>query len=155
MYSAFEDASTSGTVVYRGQHDEPDSTRTPKSRLGIQERISSVPLEDSSQNLGGVFLFLKVFVFCKLKCVPLSVLKTFHAKAAIQSGLRKGNPRERLGLGKINNDGEEYRRREQIASSSDSSRYNAPTSEVPGTTLMHKEHFLDHTKQVMIKIVQE
>ncbi|KAJ0078356.1 hypothetical protein Patl1_36723 [Pistacia atlantica] len=29
------------------------------------------------------------------------------------------------------------------------------SSDIPGTTLMHKEHFLDHTKQVMIKIVQE
>ncbi|KAJ0045014.1 hypothetical protein Pint_04619 [Pistacia integerrima] len=97
MYSAVEDASTSGTVVYRGQHDEPDYIRTPKSRLGIQERTASAPLEDSSQNLA-------------------------EAKAAIQSGFRKGNARERLGLGKINNDGQEYRRREQITSSSDSSR---------------------------------
>ncbi|XP_044473930.1 serine/threonine-protein kinase sid1-like isoform X2 [Mangifera indica] len=95
MYRA--DASTSGTVVYRGQLDEPDSTRTSKSRLGIQERIFSAALEDSSQNLA-------------------------EAKAAIQSGFRKGNPRERLGLGKINNNGQEYRRREQITSNSNSSR---------------------------------
>lgn len=92
-----EDASTSGTVVFRGQHDDSDSVRTPRSRLGIQERSSSASLEDSAVNLA-------------------------EAKAAIQSGLRKGNARERLALGKMNNDGPEYRRREQITSSSDSSR---------------------------------
>ncbi|XP_044504459.1 germinal center kinase 1 [Mangifera indica] len=97
MYSAVEDASTSGTVVYRGLHDEPDSTCTPKSRLGIQERTSSASLEDSSQNLA-------------------------EAKAAIQSGFRKGNTRERLGLGKIKNDGQEYRKREPVTSSSGSYR---------------------------------
>ncbi|KAH9802568.1 protein kinase domain-containing protein [Citrus sinensis] len=95
-YTSAEDASTSGTVVYRGQHDDSDSARTPRSRLGIQERSSSASLEDSAVNLA-------------------------EAKAAIQSGLRKGNARERLALGKMNNDGE-YRRREQITSSSDSSR---------------------------------
>lgn len=55
--------------------------------------------------------------------VKVSIVENFfQAKAAIQSGLRKGNARERLALGKMNNDGE-YRRREQITSSSDSSRY--------------------------------
>lgn len=96
-YTSAEDASTSGTVVYRGQHDDSDSVRTPRSRLGIQERSSSASLEDSAVNLA-------------------------EAKAAIQSGLRKGNARERLALGKMNNDGPEYRRGEQITSSSDSSR---------------------------------
>ncbi|XP_012076442.1 serine/threonine-protein kinase 24 isoform X2 [Jatropha curcas] len=66
--ASFEDASTSGTVVFRG-HDDSDSPRTPKSRLGIQERTSSASLEDSAVNLA-------------------------EAKAAMQAGLRKGNARE-------------------------------------------------------------
>ncbi|KAL3503193.1 hypothetical protein ACH5RR_037642 [Cinchona calisaya] len=90
-----EDSSTSGTVVYRGQHDDLDSPR--KSRLGIQERTSSASLEDSSINLA-------------------------EAKAAIQAGLRKGNMRERSMLGKASRDELESKRREESVDSSDSSR---------------------------------
>lgn len=50
----FDDVSTSGTVVVRGQHDESDTPRTPKSRLGIQEKTSSAPHEDSAANLAEV-----------------------------------------------------------------------------------------------------
>ncbi|XP_027061644.2 germinal center kinase 1-like isoform X3 [Coffea eugenioides] len=93
-YNSVEDSSTSGTVVYRGQHDDSDSPR--KSRLGIQERTSSASVEDSSINLA-------------------------EAKAAIQAGLKKGNMRERSMLGKANRDEQESKRREQ--SSSDLSRH--------------------------------
>ena len=68
-----EDASTTGTFVYRGQHDDLDSPRTPKSRLGIQERTSSASLEDSSINLAEVvffkiyFLLIVVVFFIKPK----------------------------------------------------------------------------------------
>ncbi|XP_058001473.1 uncharacterized protein LOC110666280 isoform X2 [Hevea brasiliensis] len=96
MVGSFEDASTSGTVVFRGQHDDSDSPWTPKSRLGMQERTSSASLEDSAVNLA-------------------------EAKAAMQTGLRKGNARERSALNKLNYDGHENRRREQMTSSSDSS----------------------------------
>ncbi|XP_050218122.1 uncharacterized protein LOC126668930 isoform X2 [Mercurialis annua] len=95
--TSFEDASSSGTVVIRGQYDESDSPQTPKSRLGIQERTSSASLEDSALNLS-------------------------EAKAAMESGIRKGNARERPALHKINNDAYEIRRREQMTNSSDSSR---------------------------------
>ncbi|XP_065862037.1 uncharacterized protein [Euphorbia lathyris] len=94
--ASFEDASTSGTVVFRGQLDDSDSPQTPKSRLGIQEKTSSSSHEDSASNLA-------------------------EAKAAIQAGLRKGNARERPGLNKIRNDGHESRRKEQMTNSSDSS----------------------------------
>eukprot|EP00257_Ricinus_communis_P023229 XP_015583152.1 germinal center kinase 1 [Ricinus communis] len=94
--ASFEDASTSGTVIFRGQHDDYDSPQTPKSRLGIKERTSSASLEDSAVNLA-------------------------EAKAVIEAGLRKGNARERSALHKINNDGHENRRREQMTNSSDSS----------------------------------
>ncbi|XP_021667290.2 uncharacterized protein LOC110655329 isoform X4 [Hevea brasiliensis] len=94
---SFEDACTSGTVVFRGQPDDSDSPWTPKSRLGIRERTSSASLEDSAVNLA-------------------------EAKAAIQAGLRKGNARERSALNKLNNDVHENRRREQMTNSSDSSR---------------------------------
>ncbi|XP_017642656.1 uncharacterized protein LOC108483657 isoform X1 [Gossypium arboreum] len=96
-YASTEDASTFGTVVVRGQHDESDSPRTPRSRLGIQERTSSASVEDSASNLA-------------------------EAKAAIQAGLRKGNARDRSGLSKINSPGQENRRRDQVSNSSDSSR---------------------------------
>ncbi|KAG4161336.1 hypothetical protein ERO13_D01G048100v2 [Gossypium hirsutum] len=95
-YASTEDASTFGTVVMRGQHDESDSPRTPRSRLGFQERTSSASVEDSASNLA-------------------------EAKAAIQAGLRKGNARDRSGLSKINTPGQENRRRDQVSNSSDSS----------------------------------
>lgn len=97
LYASFEDTSTSGTVVFRGQHDDSDSPRTPKSRLGKQERTSDASLEDSAANLA-------------------------EAKAVIQAGLRKGNARERSGFGRMNNDGKDNRRREPMTDSSDSSR---------------------------------
>ncbi|TYH86737.1 hypothetical protein ES332_D01G065600v1 [Gossypium tomentosum] len=96
-YASTEDASTFGTVVMRGQHDESDSPRTQRSRLGFQERTSSASVEDSASNLA-------------------------EAKAAIQAGLRKGNARDRSGLSKINTPGQENRRRDQVSNSSDSSR---------------------------------
>lgn len=96
--ASFEDASSSGTVVYRGRHDDPDSPRTPKSRLGIQERSSSASLEDSSANLA-------------------------EAKAAMLAGLKKGNVRDRSKLGKVQRDGLENKT-EQSTMSSDSSRHS-------------------------------
>ncbi|OMO53506.1 hypothetical protein COLO4_36710 [Corchorus olitorius] len=96
-YASFEDASTSGTVVFRGQHDDSDSPRTPRSRLGIQERTSSASVEDSAANLA-------------------------EAKAALQAGLRKGNSRDRSALNKMNTPGQDNRRRDQMSNSSDSSR---------------------------------
>ncbi|XP_038691658.1 serine/threonine-protein kinase 24 isoform X3 [Tripterygium wilfordii] len=95
-FASLEEVSTSGTVVFRGQHEDSDSPQTPRSRLGIQERSSSASLEDSAANLA-------------------------EAKAAMQGGLRKGNARERFVLGKINTDGQENRRRGQMTNSSDSS----------------------------------
>lgn len=59
-YASFEDASPSGTVVFRSQHDDSDSPRTPKSRLGLQDRNSSASFEDSAANLAEV-LFLLCF----------------------------------------------------------------------------------------------
>ncbi|XP_004244242.1 serine/threonine-protein kinase sid1 [Solanum lycopersicum] len=96
--ASFEDASSSGTVVYRGRHDDPDSPRTPKSRLGIQERSSSASLEDSSANLA-------------------------EAKAAMLAGLKKENVRDRSKLGKVQRDGLENKT-EQPTMSSDSSRHS-------------------------------
>ncbi|KAL2496375.1 Protein kinase superfamily protein [Forsythia ovata] len=96
-FTSVEDASISGTVVYRGQHDDSDSPRTPKSRLGIQERSSNASVEDSSINLA-------------------------EAKAGIQAGARKGNVKERSMLGKVGRDVQERRRMEQSSTSSESSR---------------------------------
>ncbi|XAR68315.1 Non-specific serine/threonine protein kinase [Bertholletia excelsa] len=93
-YASLEDASTSGTVVYRGQLDDSDSPRTPKSRLGIPERSSSAS-EDSAMNLA-------------------------EAKAAMQAGMKKGNARERSALAKVIRDGQS----DQLTNSSDSSRHS-------------------------------
>ncbi|KAF9588197.1 hypothetical protein IFM89_008211 [Coptis chinensis] len=87
-YLSFEDVSSSGTVVLRGQTDEPDTPRTPKSRLGIQEKSSSASLEDSETNLA-------------------------EAKAAILAGFRKGNAKERSVLGKLKKDGQENKLTDQ------------------------------------------
>ncbi|XP_073123497.1 uncharacterized protein [Henckelia pumila] len=97
-YASTEDTSISGTVVYRGQHDDSDSPRTPKSRLGLQERTFSAALEDSETNLS-------------------------EAKAAMQGG-RKGNFRDRSALSKANRDVQESRRTSQPTTSSDSSRHS-------------------------------
>ncbi|WVZ02478.1 hypothetical protein V8G54_023284 [Vigna mungo] len=96
-YASFEDVSTSGTVVLRNQHDDSDSPQTPRSRLGLNNRNSNASFEDSATNLA-------------------------EAKAAIQGGLRKVNVRDRFALGKLNNDVQESRR-DQMSTSSDSSRY--------------------------------
>lgn len=53
-YASHEDASTSGTLVVRGQRDDPESPRTPKSRLGMPERSSTSSFEDSATNLSEV-----------------------------------------------------------------------------------------------------
>ncbi|CAJ1978540.1 unnamed protein product [Sphenostylis stenocarpa] len=95
-YASFEDVSTSGTVVLRNQHDDSDSPQTPRSRLGLNSRNSNASFEDSATNLA-------------------------EAKAAIQGGSRKVNAREKFALGKLNNDVQENRR-DQMSSSSDSSR---------------------------------
>ncbi|KAF3771963.1 Serine/threonine-protein kinase [Nymphaea thermarum] len=72
----------SGTIVIRVQHDEMEtSSRTPKSRLGIQEKTSNASMEDSATNLA-------------------------EAKAALQAG-RRGNAQDRLGRGKLNADAQE------------------------------------------------
>ncbi|XP_011043832.1 PREDICTED: serine/threonine-protein kinase 4 isoform X3 [Populus euphratica] len=104
--TTFEDASTSGTVVFRGQHDESDSPRTHKSILGMQERSSSSSLEDSALNLA-------------------------EARAAFQGGLRKGNARERFVPSNNNRYGLENRRREQLTNSSDSSRSSPEYFDAP------------------------
>lgn len=45
-----------------------------------------------------------------------------QAKAAIRAGFRKGNPRERSALGKLNNDGPDNRRVGKMMTSSVSPR---------------------------------
>ncbi|KAK9688873.1 hypothetical protein RND81_09G017700 [Saponaria officinalis] len=94
-YTSCEDTSTSGTLVVRGQHDEPESPRTPKSRLGLEERSSS-SYEDSATNLA-------------------------EAKAAMQKGLRKGLARERPVINRVSND-VQVNKSDQMPNSSESPR---------------------------------
>lgn len=98
-FASVEASSTSGTVVYRGQHDDSGSPRTPKSRLGNQERTSSASLEDSSMNLA-------------------------EAKAAIEAGLKKGNFKDKSALAKVNRDEQQSRRKEQSTAALDSSSHS-------------------------------
>ncbi|TYH35311.1 hypothetical protein ES332_D13G184500v1 [Gossypium tomentosum] len=51
-HASFEDASTSGTIVFCGQHDDSDSPPTPRSRLGIQGRPSAASVEDAGLRKG-------------------------------------------------------------------------------------------------------
>uniref|UniRef100_A0A7N0VH53 non-specific serine/threonine protein kinase n=2 Tax=Kalanchoe fedtschenkoi TaxID=63787 RepID=A0A7N0VH53_KALFE len=95
--TSFEDTSTSGTVVFRGKHDDGESPRTPRSRFSIQERSSEASVEDSSMNLA-------------------------EAKAAIQRASKRANPRERSELTHINKDTQDIRKRDNTTSGSDSSK---------------------------------
>ncbi|KAL2944375.1 Serine/threonine-protein kinase svkA [Bienertia sinuspersici] len=96
-YASAEDSSTSGTMVVRGQREDPESPRTPKSRLGMPERSSSSSFEDSAVNLA-------------------------EAKAAMQKGAKKGLSRERPVVNKASKDVQENRRSDQRANSSESPR---------------------------------
>ncbi|KAL8167308.1 hypothetical protein V2J09_008807 [Rumex salicifolius] len=98
-FSSAEDASTSGTIVFRGKNDDPDSPQTPRSRFGMPERTSSPSLEDSATNLA-------------------------EAKAAFQKGSRKANVRERSAVNKVNKDITENRRGDDVSSSSESPRHS-------------------------------
>ncbi|KAL6840653.1 hypothetical protein ACP4OV_029517 [Aristida adscensionis] len=82
-FSSNEDISYSGTVV-RTQNEDPETPRSSRSRLGIQEKASSSSLEDSAINLA-------------------------EAKAALQAGLRKGNARERPVVNKHEKESHERR----------------------------------------------
>ncbi|KAL4589067.1 hypothetical protein LXL04_001969 [Taraxacum kok-saghyz] len=97
-YSSLED---SGTFVYRGPHDDSDSPRTPKSRLGIQEKTSTASHEDSALNLA-------------------------EAKAAMQGGMKKGNTKDKSGLSKPQKGVQESSRVEKSTTTSlDSTRHSS------------------------------
>lgn len=98
-YASAEDSSSSGTIVIRGQRDDPESPGTPKSRLGLQERSSGSSFEDSATNLA-------------------------EAKAALQKGFRKGAGRERAALNKVNKDAQDSRTDQMPHSSESPSRRN-------------------------------
>ncbi|KAK6132794.1 hypothetical protein DH2020_033472 [Rehmannia glutinosa] len=155
-HASAEDVSISGTVVYRGQPDDSDSPRTPKSRLGLQERTSSAAPEDSQLNLAEVVKHLINLLSSRLDClIIVCEVKTFpsyrdflkfigfpsnmsnalvealdirFARAAMQRG-RKANIRERSALRKGNRDEQESRRMEQPTTSSDSSRSHHPSDD--------------------------
>lgn len=67
-FGSFEEASLGGTTVLRAQQDEPDTSQSSKSRLGMQEKTSNAPPEDSAINLA-------------------------EAKAALQAAVKKGSSR--------------------------------------------------------------
>ncbi|KAK9078239.1 hypothetical protein SSX86_002296 [Deinandra increscens subsp. villosa] len=94
-FSSFDDSSISGTFVYRGQHDDSDSPRAPKSRLGIQEKTSTASHEDSALNLA-------------------------EAKAAIQGGMKKENAKYKSGVSKVNKGIQESRKTEKSTNSLES-----------------------------------
>ncbi|GAB2281143.1 hypothetical protein Dimus_015747, partial [Dionaea muscipula] len=48
-YTSCEDTSTSGTIVFCGQHDDSGSPQTPRSRLGFLEKTSNSCLEGTVQ----------------------------------------------------------------------------------------------------------
>ncbi|GMH24944.1 hypothetical protein Nepgr_026787 [Nepenthes gracilis] len=70
-----DDASTSGTIIFRGQRDDPDSPQTHRSMVRIPER-SSTSVEDSARNIA-------------------------QAKGAMQKGMTKGSNQERPALDKV------------------------------------------------------
>ncbi|KAB8105540.1 hypothetical protein EE612_039469 [Oryza sativa] len=82
-FSSYEDTSISGTVV-RNQIEEPETPRSSRSRLGIQEKSPNASLEDSATNLA-------------------------EAKAALQAAFKKGNARERHVINKHEKESHEPR----------------------------------------------
>ncbi|EEC82115.1 hypothetical protein OsI_26137 [Oryza sativa Indica Group] len=82
-FSSYEDTSISGTVV-RNQIEEPETPRSSRSRLGIQEKSPNASLEDSATNLA-------------------------EAKAALQAAFKKGNARERHVISKHEKESHEPR----------------------------------------------
>ncbi|KAI3774977.1 hypothetical protein L1987_49544 [Smallanthus sonchifolius] len=98
-FSSLEDVSISGTFVYRGQHDDSDSPRAPKSRLGIQEKTSTDSHEDSALNLA-------------------------EAKAAILGGMKKGHAKDKSGLSKVNKGVQEGRKTDNLTNSLESAGHS-------------------------------
>ncbi|KAL9267723.1 Serine/threonine-protein kinase svkA-like protein [Drosera capensis] len=96
-YASYEDTSTTGTIVFRSQHDDSDSPQTPRSRLGFPEKSSNSLLEDSAANIA-------------------------EAKVAMQKGLGKGPMRERAGQKEVSKDLSEIRRVSLNSSGSESPR---------------------------------
>ncbi|XP_068654375.1 serine/threonine-protein kinase sid1-like isoform X2 [Aristolochia californica] len=88
-----DDVSITGTMVLHGHHEESDTPRTPKTRLGMEEKASKASHEDSATNLA-------------------------EAKAALLGALRRGRP----GFGKLNKDGHVAKVTERTTNTSDSSR---------------------------------
>jgi hypothetical protein len=103
--------SISGTVV-RNQSEEPETPRSSRSRLGIQEKPSNASLEDSAINLAEV-MHMNYFV-AKFSLVWSihnynALEKYMQAKAALQAGFRKGNARERPVINKHEKESHEPR----------------------------------------------
>ncbi|KAL9272833.1 Serine/threonine-protein kinase svkA-like protein [Drosera capensis] len=96
-YASYEETSTTGTIVFRGQRDDSDSPQTPRSMLGFPEKSSNCSLEDSVANIA-------------------------EAKAAMQKGLGKGPMRERAGQKEVSKDLSEIRRVSLNSSGSESPR---------------------------------
>ncbi|GAB2302582.1 hypothetical protein Dimus_036588 [Dionaea muscipula] len=67
-YASCEDTSTTGTIVFRGQHDDSGSPQTPRSRLGFLEKTSNSWLEDSSANIEEVG---NAFYLVLLQCLEI------------------------------------------------------------------------------------
>ncbi|XP_047310545.1 serine/threonine-protein kinase 24-like isoform X2 [Impatiens glandulifera] len=113
MNAPVEDASACGTIVYRGQHNDPDSPRTPKSRLGIQERTSSAS-EDSVLNL-----------------------------AEATAAMKKSNPREKSALGKASKNDQEIRKKDSTSSSDSSRHSSRDYADAQKAFLVPSRHSRD------------
>ncbi|KAK6134579.1 hypothetical protein DH2020_031673 [Rehmannia glutinosa] len=117
-----EDASISGTVVYRGQHEDSGSPRTTKSRLGLQERTFSAALEDSEINLAETEFSDTIMKYSVKYKHRMQYRRGKDFYYLPRPHWKKGNVRERSALSK--RDVEENRRMEQPTTSSDSSRHS-------------------------------
>lgn len=85
--------SNSGTVV-RTQNEDPETPRSSRSRLGIQEKASNTSLEDSAINLAEV-MRINTFVgsfFCVVisQCIVIMYMVVHAGKGCFAGWVKKG-----------------------------------------------------------------
>ncbi|KAF0900748.1 hypothetical protein E2562_034784 [Oryza meyeriana var. granulata] len=111
-FSSYEDTSISGTVV-QNQIEEPETPRSSRLRLGIQEKAPNTSLEDSATNLA-------------------------EAKAALQAALRKVNARERQVISK--HEKESHEPKLSVVNSHDAPSENVVMEKVRKPRQIHDGH---------------
>jgi len=85
--------SNSGTVI-RTQNEDPETPRSSRSRLGMQEKASNTSLEDSAINLAEVMHinnFVGNFLFVVInQCIVIMYMVVNAGKGCFAGWVKKG-----------------------------------------------------------------